>query len=77
MAFEAVIRDAPDNAQQHALLGVSLAFLGRRVEAVREAERGVALMPIDKDAYLGPYIQLQLVRVHMMVGSKGTRRSSC
>ncbi|HEY7614775.1 MAG TPA: protein kinase [Gemmatimonadales bacterium] len=70
VAYEAAIRQAPDDAQQHALLGVSLAFLGRREQAIRAAERAVELLPIEKDAYLGPYIQLQLARVHMIVGSK-------
>jgi serine/threonine-protein kinase len=70
VAFEAAIQEAPDDAQQHALLAVSLAFLGRRDGAVREAERGVELMPMEKDAYFAPYIQLQLARVQMMVGSK-------
>ena len=70
LAYEAAIQAAPDDGQQHALLGVSLAFLGRREQAIRAAERGVELQPIEKDAYLGPYLQLQLARVHMMVGSK-------
>ncbi len=70
LAYEAAIQAAPDDPQQHALLGVSLAFLGRREQAIHAAERGVELLPIEKDAYLGPYIQLQLARVHMMVGSK-------
>jgi TolB-like protein/Flp pilus assembly protein TadD len=58
------------DGQRHALLAVSLAFLGRREEAIRTAERAVDLTPIAQDAYFGPYIQLQLVRVHMMVASK-------
>ena len=70
LGYEAAIQAAPDDAQQHALLGVSLAFLGRREQAIRAAERGVEVLPIEKDAYAGPYIQLQLARVHMMVGSK-------
>ena len=28
----------------------------------------MALLPIAKDAYLGPYIQLQLVRIYTLVG---------
>ena len=36
----------------------------------REAERAVELEPIEKSAYFGPYLQLHLARVHMMVGSK-------
>jgi TolB-like protein/Flp pilus assembly protein TadD len=70
LAYEAAIQTAPDDGQLHALLGVSLAFLGRREQAIRAAERGVEVQPIEKDAYFGPYLQLQLVRVHMMVGSK-------
>ena len=70
VAYEAGIQAAPDDGQQHALLGVSLAFLGRRDQAIRAAERGVEVQPIEKDAYTGPYVQLQLARVHMMVGSK-------
>jgi hypothetical protein len=30
----------------------------------------VEVQPISEDAFLGPYNQLQLARVHMMVGSK-------
>jgi eukaryotic-like serine/threonine-protein kinase len=70
LAYQATMRETPDDAQQHALLGVALAFLGRRDEAIREAERAVAMVPIEKDAYFGPYLQLQLARVQMMVGSK-------
>ena len=70
LAQEKSIRVAPDDAQQHGLRGLSLAFLGRREEAIREAERAVELLPIEKDAYFGPYAQLLLARVHMMVGSK-------
>ena len=70
LAYEQALAVAPEDGQQNALLAVSLAFLGRREEAIRTAERAVALTPIEKDAYIGPYIQLQLARVHMMVGSK-------
>ncbi len=62
--------EAPDDAQLHALRGLALAFLGRREDALREGERAVELLPIERDAYFGPYLQLLLARVHMMVGSK-------
>ena len=70
IAYEQSIREAPNDGQQHALLGVALAFLGRREDAIREAARAVELVPITQDAFFGPYFQLQLARVHMMVGSK-------
>jgi TolB-like protein/Flp pilus assembly protein TadD len=67
-AFEEQLRAAPKDAQRHVDLGLALAYLGRREEAIREGERGVALGPISKDALYGPYYQHQLVRIYMLVG---------
>jgi eukaryotic-like serine/threonine-protein kinase len=67
-AFEEQLRAAPDDPVRRVELGIALAYLGRKEEAVREGERGVALDPISKDAATGPYIQHQLVRVYMLVG---------
>ena len=67
-AGEAGVKITPDDAQTHALLGVALAYLGRKADAIREGERGLALGPIDKDAYGGPYNQLQLVRIYILTG---------
>ncbi len=67
-AAEAQLRDTPDDANRHVLLGVALAFLGRKAEAVREGERGVALVPVARDAYDGPYYQHQLARIYIRVG---------
>jgi serine/threonine-protein kinase len=68
LALEEQIRAAPDDGQRHVLLGVALAYLGRKADAVREGQRGVALMPISRDAYFGPYNQLQLARIYLLVG---------
>jgi len=67
-AAEAQLRDSPEDATRHVLLGLALAFLGQKAEAVREGERGVALVPVAKDAYDGPYYQHQLVRIYIRVG---------
>jgi tetratricopeptide (TPR) repeat protein len=67
-AAEAQLRDSPDDATRHVLLGLALAFLGRKAEAVREGERGVAFVPLAKDAYDAPYYQHQLVRIYILVG---------
>jgi hypothetical protein len=45
-----------------------LAYLGHKLEAIREGQRGVALLPIGRDAYFGPYVQHQLVRIYILVG---------
>ncbi len=67
-AYEEQLRAAPNDAQLHIEIGLALAYLGRKEEAIREGVRGVALKPISKDAYQGPYIQHQLVRIYLLVG---------
>jgi tetratricopeptide (TPR) repeat protein len=50
----------------HTGLGVALAYLGRRAEAIREGERGVAF---NTKAPLGhPYNDLQLAHIYLLVG---------
>jgi serine/threonine-protein kinase len=66
--IEAVLRTTPNDAQRHVFLGLSLAYLGRKSEAIAEGEKAVALLPIDKDTYAGPYFQHQLVRIYLLVG---------
>jgi TolB-like protein/Tfp pilus assembly protein PilF len=68
LVVESQLVDAPDNAVRHALLGLALAYAGRRREAMREGQRATVLMPTAKDAYLGPFLQHQLVRICLLVG---------
>src|SRR5262249_20819484 len=49
-ATEEVLRATPDDATRRMLLGLSFAYLDRKEEAIREGLRGVALMPVSKDA---------------------------
>jgi eukaryotic-like serine/threonine-protein kinase len=69
-AFRDLLRAAPDNGQNRVLLGVALAYQGKKNEAVREGERGLAVAPLSLDAYGGAYNQLQLARIYMMVGEQ-------
>jgi serine/threonine-protein kinase len=66
LALQEQSRAAPQDAQRHVLLGLALAYLGRKAEAIREGRRGVELLPIARDAFLGPYVQLQLVRIYLL-----------
>ncbi len=68
LALEAQSRAAPEDGQRHVLLGLSLAYLGRKAEAIREGRRGVELLPIGRDSFFGPYILLQLVRIYILTG---------
>ena len=69
MAYEQHVAAEPNDAQQQAFLGVALAVLGRKDAAIRAATRATEIAPIATDGYLGPYIQVLLARVHMMVGN--------
>ena len=67
-AAEAQLRDSPRESPRHALLGVAYAYSGHREKAIAEALRAAALLPLAKDADRGAYIQLQLVRVYLLLG---------
>jgi TolB-like protein len=66
--FAEQVRAAPGDAGRQTSLGLSLAFLGRKEEAIWEGERGAALESLKRDARNGPYIQHQLARIYMLVG---------
>ena len=68
LAIAEQLRATPDDGQRHVIRGLALAYLGRKAEAIAEGERGVALVPVSRDALLGSYIQLQLVRIYLLVG---------
>jgi TolB-like protein/Flp pilus assembly protein TadD len=68
LGIEAILKATPDDAQRRAFLGLSLAYLGRKAEAVKEGERAVALVPASRDGYIGPYLQHQLARIYVLVG---------
>jgi eukaryotic-like serine/threonine-protein kinase len=68
VAFGIVLASTPEDAQSHAELGIALAILGRKAEALAEAQRAVSSVPMSVDGYSGPYYQHLLVRVHLMNG---------
>jgi TolB-like protein/Flp pilus assembly protein TadD len=67
-ALEEQLRAAPDDPLRRVALGLALAYLDRREEAVREGRRAVELLPIAKDAATGAYVQHQLARIYILVG---------
>ena len=66
-ALEQQLTAAPSDPQRHVLLGLALAFMGRKDAAVQEAQRGISLTGSD-DATTLPYYRHQLVRVYLLVG---------
>jgi Flp pilus assembly protein TadD len=67
-AFEQQLYAAPENPQLHVLLGVALAYAGRKEAAIREGERATTLDGSPSQA--GSYIQHQLARVYILTGEQ-------
>jgi TolB-like protein/Tfp pilus assembly protein PilF len=58
----------PDDGRIHGSLGLVYASLGRREDAIREAKRAVELIPVSKDAVLGPKQIDNLARTYSFLG---------
>ena len=67
-ASEANVRTDPSDCQNHSLLARANAWLGHRDVAVREAQRGVAMCPRDKDPIVYAYVMQTLAQVYTLVG---------
>jgi non-specific serine/threonine protein kinase len=64
-----VLQD-PGDSQSRIFLGLALAYLGNREEAVGEGERAFSVREISKTGQTGgAYIQHQLVRIHILCGN--------
>ncbi len=68
VVVEARLQRFPDDARLHSALGIALAGLGRRADALSEGERAVALVPVAEDAWHGVYRVEDLAVIHTMLG---------
>jgi hypothetical protein len=68
LTYEARLRDVPEDAPTHTYLGLALAYLGRRAEAVHEGRRGVELLPITRNAAQGADLLRLVAWTHLIVG---------
>jgi serine/threonine-protein kinase len=66
--FGAQVAEAPNDGQLVALHALSLAYLGRMAEAIRQGERGTMLVPVQLQAGIGSYVQQLLARIYLMAG---------
>jgi Flp pilus assembly protein TadD len=66
--IERELKLRPDDPRLFSALGLALAGLGRREEALRAARAGVDLMPVSREAYRGAFRAEDLARVHTLVG---------
>ncbi len=66
--YAETLKATPDDPQRRVFLGLMLAYLGRKADAIREGERAAALVAGLHDGYMGPYIQHQLARIYVLAG---------
>jgi TolB-like protein/class 3 adenylate cyclase len=65
------VTDHPEGASRHAQLGILLAYLGRKPEALAEAQRASELLPESKDAYYGLDISNMCATIFARLGDAG------
>jgi TolB-like protein/Tfp pilus assembly protein PilF len=56
-ALEKTVADSPQGAVRHAQLGLLYAFMERKKDALREADRAVELLPVSRDIIEGSIVQ--------------------
>src|SRR5207247_512927 len=66
--YEKQLQSVPDDPQRNIFLGMALAVLGRKAEAIARATRGAGFVPLEKDQNSGAYVQHQLIRVYLILG---------
>ena len=66
----AEVEKGPDYASRHTILARAFAGLGRKEDALRESRRAVELLPISKDAFGGPGVEISRAQVEARVGEK-------
>ena len=62
------IRKFPNDERMHGSLGIAYAGLGKKEDAIREAKRGVELLPVSREAIRGAYRVEELAETYAMVG---------
>jgi len=65
---EQLVQESPDDAARHGQLGLILAGLGRKEEAIKEGKRAVELLPEAQDALDGPEVAVVLVQIYAWTG---------
>ena len=66
--LEARLGDVPRDPVTHGYLGLTLAYMGRRADAIREGKRGLALVRISKGSRARADAHHLLARIYILVG---------
>jgi TolB-like protein/Flp pilus assembly protein TadD len=62
-----LVQESPDDAARHGQLGLILAGLGRKEEAIKEGKSAVELLPESQDALDGPEVAVVLAQIYAWI----------
>jgi hypothetical protein len=65
-----LVAEQPDYAEGLCVLGMADAALGHKDDAIREGRRAVELLPMTKDAIIGPLLVQYLALIYAWTGEK-------
>ncbi|HSD64379.1 MAG TPA: protein kinase [Ignavibacteriaceae bacterium] len=65
--LEELVRKEPQDERYHSSLGITYAALGMNDKALAEGEKGIELMPLEKEAYRGFYRQWDLAKIYTLI----------
>jgi tetratricopeptide (TPR) repeat protein len=66
--LEKELKERPDDDRVHSSLGMVYAGLGRKEEAIRQGKLGLELVPVSKNAVIGPFRVEDLAFIYVLVG---------
>ena len=69
-ATVAQMKAAPRDPQRPLIAGIQLAILGRKSEAIASGLKGLALSPMERDHWFGPYYRQMMARIYMITGEQ-------
>ena len=67
---ERIVQEQPDFAAGLSVLGMIDAALGNKADAIAEARKAVDLLPVSKDAIVGPLLLQNLATIYAWTGDK-------
>src|SRR4030095_11599277 len=72
MVLERRVAKEPAETRTRMLLALAYAHLGRKSDALREAQRAAEMLPVSRDAWDGADLQEDLAYVETIVGEHDT-----
>jgi serine/threonine-protein kinase len=63
-----VLAQSPDDPQRTLFQGLSLAYQGRKADAIAKGEHALSLISPDRDHVNGPYFQHVMARIYLLAG---------